>query len=148
VLIPGNAAAALVIMSDGKYLLQKRDNLPEIWYPNYWGLWGGEIGPGESAIQALNREMKEELNWVPQKLNYFTRFDFDFSFSGRENFSKYYYEAYYPADTLDGLELGEGSDMRTFSPSEIFDLKLIPNDSFAILLHSKFKKNSGKNLSK
>jgi len=49
----------LVIYKQGKVLLQKRsDN-------GTWAIHGGGIEPGEKYIDALKREIKEELNIVP-----------------------------------------------------------------------------------
>lgn len=49
----------LILYKDGKVLLQKRqDN-------GTWAIHGGGIDPGETYIEALNREIKEELNIVP-----------------------------------------------------------------------------------
>lgn len=51
----------LVLYKDGKVLLQKRqDN-------GTWAIHGGGIDPGETYIEALNREIKEELNIKPVK---------------------------------------------------------------------------------
>lgn len=34
-------------------------------YPNTWGFFGGKIEKGEKALEALNREIKEEVGFVP-----------------------------------------------------------------------------------
>lgn len=54
-----NPVVTLVIYKDGKVLLQKRtDN-------GTWAIHGGAIEPGEKYIDALYREIKEELNIEP-----------------------------------------------------------------------------------
>lgn len=45
----------------GKYLFVLRDNNPNIPNPNCWGLIGGGIEEGEEPIEALKREIKEEI---------------------------------------------------------------------------------------
>ncbi|MFH0952476.1 MAG: NUDIX domain-containing protein [Patescibacteria group bacterium] len=45
-----------------KFLLQLRDNKPDIPYSNFWGSFGGGIREGEKPIDALRREIREELN--------------------------------------------------------------------------------------
>lgn len=44
----------------GKYLFHLRDNKPNITNPNCYGLLGGNIEEGESPLEALKREFKEE----------------------------------------------------------------------------------------
>ncbi len=51
-------AAALVC--DGAVLLCHRHPYRE-WYPNVWDVPGGHIDPGESPLEALVRELREEL---------------------------------------------------------------------------------------
>ena len=34
--------------------------------PNCWGFWGGKINPSESIINGLDREIKEELGFLPK----------------------------------------------------------------------------------
>ena len=50
-----------VIHSDGKILLQLRDEKPNIYYPGVWGLFGGNVEPNEKPIDALKRELLEEI---------------------------------------------------------------------------------------
>ncbi len=44
------------------FVLQLRDNNPNIRFPGNYSLFGGEVKKGESAEQALKREIKEELD--------------------------------------------------------------------------------------
>ncbi len=58
--IPMNrAVSVLVIYKYGKVLLQKRED------NGMWALHGGGINVGETYLDALIRECKEELNIVP-----------------------------------------------------------------------------------
>jgi 8-oxo-dGTP diphosphatase len=52
-------AVAVLTRRDGKVLLAQR--LPGTPYPGYWEFPGGKLEPGESAAQALARELREEL---------------------------------------------------------------------------------------
>ena len=54
-------AAALLVMPDGRYLMQLRDDKPGIPLPNTWALFGGTIDDGEGPQQAVHRELMEEL---------------------------------------------------------------------------------------
>jgi len=51
-----------VLLVNGRYALQLRDDKPEIYAANQWGLFGGAIEDGESAEAAIAREVEEELS--------------------------------------------------------------------------------------
>lgn len=51
-----------IIFYNGKYLLQKRDNKKNIFFPNFWGVFGGSVDPKESKKKAVIRELKEEIS--------------------------------------------------------------------------------------
>lgn len=55
-------ATALLFDKDGKLLIYLRDNKASIPYPNMWDLFGGFIEIGETPLQALRRELQEELS--------------------------------------------------------------------------------------
>jgi 8-oxo-dGTP diphosphatase len=53
-------AAAVIQRPDGSFLLAQRPAGKP--YPGYWEFPGGKVEPGESAIEALKREIREELD--------------------------------------------------------------------------------------
>lgn len=53
------ATAGLVLIKDKKILLTKRNTEP---FFGYWSIPGGKIEFGETVIETLNREIKEEIN--------------------------------------------------------------------------------------
>lgn len=55
-----DVAVAVFIKSDGSFLLSSRPSGKP--YPGYWEFPGGKIEPGESVLQAMTRELMEELN--------------------------------------------------------------------------------------
>src|SRR5215472_2096148 len=91
-LTTSDAAAALLVLEDGRYLLQLRDDIPQIWYPGHWGLFGGAVDPGEDAVAALRRELREELDFEFTEARHFVRFDFDLTPIGLERYFRTYYE--------------------------------------------------------
>jgi len=54
------SAAAILTVGD-RYVLQLRDASAAIAFPAHWGLFGGEVDKGESPLDAIRREINEEL---------------------------------------------------------------------------------------
>ncbi|MFC3229579.1 NUDIX domain-containing protein [Marinibaculum pumilum] len=135
-LVPRPAVAALVRLADGRYLLQLRDDIPGIWYPDHWGLFGGAIEAGETPEQALVREVREELGVEPLSHGYFMRLTFDFAFAGLETMPRDYFEVTLPTTDPSELVLGEGRAVAAHTPQAILqDLRVVPYDAFALFLH-------------
>ena len=63
-----------IIYKNNQFLLQLRDNSKKISYPNHWSFFGGEVENNENDEDALLRELKEEIAWMPNKINYYTTF--------------------------------------------------------------------------
>src|SRR5882724_1886990 len=55
-------SAAAILTVGGRYVLQLRDNSATIAFPAHWGLFGGEVKEGESPLEAIRREVNEELS--------------------------------------------------------------------------------------
>jgi 8-oxo-dGTP pyrophosphatase MutT (NUDIX family) len=133
---PGDAAAALIQLADGRYLLQLRDARPDIFYPDHWGCFGGAIDPGETPQAALLRELYEELGLKLGEgpMTRFTRFTHDFGFAGLGAVDRTYFHLVLP-DTV-GLRLGEGADIKAFPVDQALqDLRMVPYDAFALWMH-------------
>lgn len=133
-----HAAVALLLTPAGRYVLQLRDPKPEIFYPDHWGCFGGAVEPGEEPMQAIVRELKEELDltFSASDCRYFTEFTFDFGFVGDGIAYRRYFIVTLPHETLDGITLGEGAAVEAFTGEQaLTDLRLVPYDAFAIWLH-------------
>ncbi len=59
------AVALAMLEREGGWMLQLRDDIDSIIYPGHWGLFGGHLDPGETASDAVHRELKEEIDWSP-----------------------------------------------------------------------------------
>ena len=131
----GNAVAAILVDPNGHYLLQLRDELPNIWYPGHWGFFGGSVDEGEDESEALRRELREELELEFAQSLLFTRFEFDLRPLGLDRYFRAYYQIPISTAALTELVLHEGAEMRIVSGDEALAMKLVPYDGFALFLH-------------
>ncbi|HEX4411550.1 MAG TPA: NUDIX domain-containing protein [Xanthobacteraceae bacterium] len=130
-----NAVAAIITVEDGRYLMQLRDDIPRIFYPGHWGCFGGAVGSGENPVQALNRELAEELEMEARPAKEFVSLDFDLAKVGQKKCYRTYYEIKVTEAEVSRYVLHEGAEMRLFKPDDLFDARLTPYDSFALWLH-------------
>jgi mutator protein MutT len=72
-------AHAILRLSD-KFVLQLRDNKPDIAAPGQWSLFGGKLEPGELPQSAIRRELFEELGITPEKFSFLWETDYYFDF--------------------------------------------------------------------
>jgi 8-oxo-dGTP pyrophosphatase MutT (NUDIX family) len=108
--LPHVVAVALLYQND-RYLMQLRDNIPTIIYPDHWAFFGGHIEPGETPKIGVLRELTEEIGYEPPQLDFFRTYTTDQAVR----------HVFYGALTveLDRLVLGEGADLKLVSPAEI-----------------------------
>ncbi|MCA9471192.1 MAG: NUDIX domain-containing protein [Nitrospirales bacterium] len=132
----GNAVAGIIQLEDGRYLLQHRDNVPHIWYPDCWGCFGGAAQEAEAPLDTLRRELFEELELVPEQVSYFSRFDFDLDPIGLKSYYRIYYTILITEVQVSRLVLHEGQKVEAFAGKVVFEqLALVPYDAFALFLH-------------
>jgi 8-oxo-dGTP pyrophosphatase MutT (NUDIX family) len=135
-----NAVAAILVLEDGRYVMQLRDNIAGIFYPGHWGCFGGAVDSGERPLHALKRELMEEVEFRATQAVEFTRFRFDLRRLGQANVYRIYYEVPIKRKALKGLVLHEGKSIRVFSGRQLLgEHRVTPYDAFAILLHYKQK---------
>jgi 8-oxo-dGTP pyrophosphatase MutT (NUDIX family) len=131
-----DAVAALLVLEDGRYLMQLRDDFPHVWYPGFWGLFGGGIEAGEDFTAALRRELREELELEIGGARLFTTFDFDMQPTGLRKYRRYYCEVAVTGAAWKRMVLHEGAEVRAFTGDEVLALsKLAPYDAFALFMH-------------
>jgi len=68
-------AQVLLFDRDRRLVIYLRDDNPQIPFPNHWDLLGGHLENGETAEQALVREVKEEIGIELTDWKAFRRFD-------------------------------------------------------------------------
>jgi 8-oxo-dGTP pyrophosphatase MutT (NUDIX family) len=133
---PANAAVAILLHEDGRYIMQLRDPKIEIFYPDHWGCFGGALDPGEDATAALHRELHEELELEMSVATRFTQFEFDFSSLALGKVTRAYYEVRVLDSAFRRFVLHEGQDVKAFDGAELLaNHRVTPYDAFAIWMH-------------
>lgn len=69
--------AVAILYQGNQFLMQLRDDVPNIAYPGRWGFFGGHIDPGEDPETAVRRELLEEIAYVPPEICAFQRIEAD-----------------------------------------------------------------------
>lgn len=132
----GHAVGAIIVTENERFLLQHRDQREGIWFPGFWGLFGGAIDPGEQPETALRRELQEELGLVLPQLDYFTQIAFDFRFAGLGARLRFFYIARIRESDVPSLRLGEGQDMALFDANGIrAHTNITPYDLHGLLIY-------------
>ena len=69
-------AAALIIDTRGRFLLQQRDNIPGIFFPGKIGLFGGHREGDETFLECAVREVHEEISYFvsPERFEHLASF--------------------------------------------------------------------------
>lgn len=109
---PPTPEVALAIITQGQqWLLQLRDDLDWILYPGQWGLFGGHLEPDETPLEALYRELQEEIGYCPPTATPLWT-------EQEERVTRHLF--YVPLEgELSTLQLGEGQDFRLVDAAAI-----------------------------
>jgi mutator protein MutT len=73
-----NRKIAVVLFFDKDLNILVQDRTSHSKVGEKYGFFGGGIEDGETPEQALNRELTEELGFVPEKIIYWGEYSFDF----------------------------------------------------------------------
>ena len=103
--------AIAIIHQNGKFLMQLRDDLPNILFPGHWGFFGGHLEPGEDADTGVRRELYEEIGYVPNTITLFESIEDD-------RVIRHFYQTELTVPVED-LELNEGQDIGLCTVADI-----------------------------
>ena len=115
----GKVASALFLNKDNKILIYLRDDKPSIPHPNCWVLLGGHLEEGESYLDALKREIKEEIDYEIKEPIFIGELD-----DGVGN-TVYVYKHFIDKE-IGELVLTEGQKLGLFDFDEILELENVP----------------------
>lgn len=103
--------AIAILHQDDQFLMQLRDNNPDIMYPGVWAFFGGHLDPGETPEAGVFRELSEEIGYTPPHLTLFQEYS-------EAHVTRHVF--YGPLTVpLSELELNEGWDLGLFSVEDI-----------------------------
>ena len=121
-----------IIVFRNNYLLQLRDNKKNIYFPNFWGIFGGRVERAESYRKALEREIKEETNLIVKASRMILSTN-----SKMIGLKKKFNTIYYECKILKKRKiiLTEGQKYKFFSFNQIKKLNIVPMDFWAIKSH-------------
>jgi len=130
-------ASAVIIFNKNKVLLQQRDKKKNIFYPGFWGLFGGAKEHNENYKTTALREIREELTFDFKKnlLNYFFKMQIEFPFKNKIiNVNRYFfiYEIKNINFFYENLKLNEGKNLKFFNLRKYIDIQITPYDKLAI----------------
>jgi len=113
-----------LLLVDGRYVLQLRDDKPGIASPGMWALFGGRVEEGEEPHGALLREIEEELCLRLQDCRMFWSLEYYSPFVGAVALY-----SFFEADITDFWgqhRLTEGQAVERFAYEDIPPLRMSP----------------------
>lgn len=131
-------AAALLVTVDGRYLMQLRDDRPDILLPGHWALFGGTVDAGETAATAMRRELFEELEFRAGSVTAFVEMVIELPFPEPRWDRMNFFAVPVTADDEAAMVQHEGAGRRLFTPEELAaEPRVAPWDLAAVLMHAR-----------
>jgi len=130
-------ASAILVTPDNRYLMQLRDNNPEIPFPDTFCLFGGHVEVREDPEVGLRRELHEELELEAGDISYFSQLVFDAIYADGRIRQRYYFEIPIDPGVINTLVLHEGAGMRLMTAGDIAEetLRFVPYDLAILRMH-------------
>jgi len=131
-------AAALMVTADGHYLMQLRDDKPTILLPDHWALFGGTVDPGETALQAMRRELVEELEFDAREIEPLTEMIIELPLAPPRFDRMSFFVVPIAPDDVTRMVQHEGAGKCLFTPEALAaEAKVAPWDLAAVLMHAR-----------
>lgn len=114
----------LIVTEDGRLLMHLRDDKAGILHPGCWAGFGGSVECGESADDALKREILEETGLELVHAQFLTEVIDLHEEGGRGDVIRMYFT--HSSITQADIDLKEGAGVGVFSLEELASMKLSP----------------------
>lgn len=133
-----NSSFAIIEIGNS-FLLQKRDNIKNIWYPSMLGLFGGRIENHENEYDALKREILEETNIILKKISFLC----DFRLKNKRSFFTRYIFYTKIINLPKNFKVTEGQGYILVKRDKLFSYKkmIIPTDYVSLSYYLRLKYN-------
>ncbi|MDA8637307.1 NUDIX domain-containing protein [Rhodospirillales bacterium] len=134
---PADASAVILTDDTGRYVVQRRDIKPGIFYPGHLGLFGGACNKGESFENAAVRELNEEISLnLEGRLTFFTRMTLGFEPFGKASVEREFFHAALSRDEVEKIIVREGVGFEAIKAETLLTVeRMVPYDAFAVWLH-------------
>ena len=120
--IPKIQTANVILRLYDKYILQLRDDRPDIAAHGQWSLFGGGINLGETPMEAVKREIFEELLIRPDEFKFLWHTDYYYDFVN-DNVRTWFF-ASNVENVWGNHQLKEGKAVDVFCFHDIKDLNI------------------------
>ena len=135
-LVPRDASACLIITHNDNYILQLRDNSTDIFFPNRLGLFGGAIEVSETPLQAVVREVHEELSTFFPAERYKSCGQINLICDGLE-LTRYFFILRVSPLERKSFVLTEGQRLEELSGEQLLKRRLTPYDEYFLYMQIK-----------
>lgn len=111
----GAQVSIAILYQKNQFLLQLRDDKPEIYWPGQWAFFGGHLEPDELPDAAMRRELVEEIGYEPVQVTHF--------YSGVIETTGILRHVFYAPLTaaIESLQLNEGMDLGLATVADVYN---------------------------
>lgn len=131
------SVAAIVIFKN-KYLFQKRDKKKGIFYPDLYGLFGGNNKGNEKPNQTMQRELIEETNIDFKDIKHFLTIKLESDHYNNKNssiFRRFFFICKLPNNFKSKIKILEGQYYKFINIKKVNVEKFVPFDYAAVKYH-------------